>query len=159
MWSKEEDFEIVQRDQERTWNKLVSALGLPNKIFIPLYLESDKSFGDEIYQGKKFESLDTSHNVEPATLSLWQPQERQLTITLYQAKNFEPYRHYEFSVHPSTKAGHSEIRLVLRLSLGMLQGMFFTMLREGQNNLVQMVLEKLVSRFHYVNEDTTSSKR
>ena len=159
MWSKEEDFIIVQGDQDQTWNKLVSALGLPNKIFVPLYLESDKSFGDEIYQGKKFESLDTYDNVEPATLSLWQPQERRLTITLYLAKNFEPYRHYEFSVHSSTKAGHSEVRLALRLSLGMFQRTVAGMLGGSRNNLAQMVLEKLVSRFLYVNEDTTSSKR
>ena len=160
MWSKEEHLKTVQGDQERTWNNLVTALGLPTKLALPYLLESSKTFSDVIYQGKKLEVVWPHGTVEPATLLLWRPQERRLTITLHlsDAPKFESYRHYEFCIYPSTKTGHSEIRLVLSLSLGMFQRMINSSIG-GRPNLAQMVLKTIVDRFPRDKEDTTSSKR
>ena len=115
-WSNEEHRVTVSVDQDLAWNDLVRALGLPNKLDLPHFLNSDKSFPDEIHQGMRLEVVGASSGtVIPATLSLWRPQERRFTVTLHVPDDpyMKPWRHYEFSVHPSSEAGRTEIRLTL----------------------------------------------
>ncbi len=151
-WQKEEHHVTVSGDQDLVWNNLVKALGLPSKLYLPNFLTSKKSFSDEISQGMRLEVIGAAKGtVVPATLSLWWPKERQLTVTLHVSDDphMKPWRHYEFSVNPSAEADQTEIRLTLSNARNLLHLIAIPLIERmegGEVNYAQSVLEKIAYR-------------
>lgn len=80
-WIESQSSAIMEGNQELVWDKLIAALGLPNKLYIPFYDISENINQDTIYQGMRLEviSVVTKEQI-PLTLSVWLPDERDLRL-------------------------------------------------------------------------------
>ncbi len=104
----------VEDDPNTAWEHLIGLLRLPQgRLYLPHFLESQKTapyfsphMDLEVIGG-------AGGSVIPARLTDWRPNERRVTVGIY--NDLGPYRWYEFSVNPSPSADHAEIRLVLKI--------------------------------------------